>query len=151
MAKITIHLDTASQAELTESREFLDQLIALGGDDGLSGVEKGGRASGPGSDLAQKAVEDLFGRTGDSAREFVITAAAIEGPFTMSDIAERLSRPVSKVVSQFAVLGRSTKRTKERVPGAPPFFLEQDETPAGWTFVMPQEIRDAVQRKAGEG
>jgi hypothetical protein len=78
----------------------------------------------------------------------VITAAAIDGRFAMPDLAAALNEDLSKIVSRFANLGRSLKRTKERVPGAPPFFVEEEKTAAGWTFSMPQSIRNAVSQAA---
>jgi hypothetical protein len=78
----------------------------------------------------------------------VITAATIDGRFAMSDLATVLNEDLSVIVSRFANLGRSLKRTRERVPGAPSFFTEVEKTAEGWTFTMPQQIRDAVKQKA---
>jgi hypothetical protein len=150
--QITILLDTKSQTDLAESREFLDQLIARGVGGGLSRAEAEKGSPGPSyiPDPAQQAVDDLWNRVGDTGRELVITAAAIDGRFALTDVAEVLNEDLSKIVSRFANLGRSLKRTKERVPGAPPFFEEEEKTAAGWTFSMPQSIRDAVRQKAHE-
>jgi hypothetical protein len=150
--QITIQLDTKSQTDLAESREFLDQLIGRGDGDSPSRaeVEKGGQGPSYIPHLAQQAVDDLWDRVGDTGRELVITAATIDGRFTLTDVAEVLNEDLSKIVSRFANLGRSLKRTKERVPDAPPFFVEEEKTAAGWTFSMPQSIRDAVGQKAHE-
>lgn len=150
--QITIQLDTKSQTDLAESQEFLDQLITRGDGAGPSRteVEKGSQDPSAIPDLAQHAVDDLWNRVGDNGRELVIAMAAIDGRFTLTDVAKMLNKDLSKIVSRFANLGRSLKRTEEGVPGAPPFFVEEEKTAAGWTFLMPQPIRDAVRQKAHE-
>jgi hypothetical protein len=148
--QLTIQLDTKSQTDLAESREFLDQLTAIAAGESPSRAEVEKESQGPSyiPDLAQQAVDDLWNRVGDTGRELVITAAAIDGRFALTDVAEMLNEDLSKIVSRFANLGRSLKRTKERVPGSPRFFVEEEKTAAGWTFLMPQSIRDAVGQKA---
>jgi hypothetical protein len=82
--------------------------------------------------------------------ELVAAAAEIDGRFSMADIAKALDEELSVIVSRFANLGRSMKRTRERIPGAPSFFEEEEKTADGWTFTMPQSIRDAIRQKAQE-
>jgi hypothetical protein len=144
--QITIQLDTKSQTDLAESREFLDQLIARGDGGGPSRVEVDKGSQDPIPDPAQQAVDDLWNRVGDSGRELVITMAAIDGRFSMTDVAGMLNEDLSKIVSRFANLGRSLKRTQERFPGT--WFVEEEKTAAGWTFLMSPPIRDAVRQKA---
>ncbi len=152
MPTITIQIDTNRETDLAESREFLDQLIAREHGYGPSRavVEKGSEDSSDVGDPARQAVDDLWNRVGDSGRELVITAAAIDGTFAMTDLAAELNVDLSKIVSRFANLGRSLKRTNDRVPAAPPFFVEEAKTDAGWTFTMPEPIREAVRRKVSE-
>jgi hypothetical protein len=150
---ITIQVDTKSQADLAESRDFLDQLLAGGGrGESPSRAEAEQESEGASliSDPAQQAVDDLWNRVGPDGRNLVITAAAIDGRFTLTDVAKVLDEDVSTIVSRFANLGRSLKRIKEQVPAAPDFFVEAQKTAEGWTFLMPQSIRDAVTQKAHE-
>jgi hypothetical protein len=148
--QISFQCDTKSPTDLAEAQAFLAQLVAGGTGCGLyrAEVEKGSQGPSSIPDLAEQAVDDLWNRLGASGRELVITAAAIDGRFALTDVAEVLNEDLSKIVSRFANLGRSLKRTKECVPGAPPFFVEEEKTTAGWTFLMPQSIRDAVRQKA---
>jgi hypothetical protein len=151
MTTITIQVDTNSEAELVEAKALLDRLVGLGprrgsGTETMMGIDRP-NSSG---DRAKRAVDDLLDRVGDSQRELVATAAAIDGTFSMADLAEKLNEDVSKIVSRFANLGRSLNRTRERVPGAPKFFVEEKKTDAGWTFTMPQPIRDAVKQKVAD-
>ena len=145
--QITIQLDTKSQTDLAESQEFLDLLIARGDGGGRfrAAVEEGSQDPIP--DPAQQAVDDLWNRVGGAGRELVTTAAAIDGRFTLTDVAEMLNEDLSKIVSRFANLGRSLKRTKESVPGSPDFFVDWEKTAAGWTFSMQPQIRNAVRQK----
>lgn len=154
MLSVTIQFDAHSKPELLASREFLDQLIAISQDPderpAFAGTTNESHGPSHGPDLAEQAVNDLWNRVGDSAHELLAAAAEINGKFAMADIAEALDEELSVIVSRFANLGRSIKRTRERVPGAPTFFEEEDKTADGWTFTMPQSIRDAITQKAGE-
>jgi hypothetical protein len=149
---ITIQVDTKSQTDLAESRAFLDQLMAGGVGESPSRAEAEKGSQGPGviPDPARDAVNDLDTRVGSAGWEFVETAAAVDGSFTLTDIAKVLNEDLSTMVSRFANLGRSLKRTRDRVPGAPAFFEEVEKTANGWAFTMPQPIRDAVKQKAHE-
>jgi hypothetical protein len=147
MMQVTTQFDPNSQTDLAELQELLDLLVARG-TGSRAEVEKGSQVPSPTPDLAQQAVDDLWNRIGATSRELVITAAAIDGRFGLTDVAQVLNEDLSKIVGRFANLGRSLKRTEASVPGAPQFFTDAEKTAAGWTFLMPQSIRDAVRQKA---
>jgi hypothetical protein len=152
MSKMMIQFDPNSKAELVEARALLDRLVALGPDETSGAVaEMRTDSPSPTGDVAKRAVDDLWDHVGDGHQELVATAAAIDGRFSMADVAKDLNEDLSVIVSRFANLGRSLKRTEKRVPGAPRFFVEAKKTDAGWTFTMPQAIRDAVKQKVDAG
>jgi hypothetical protein len=153
MTQISVTAETTDRLSLEEARSFIDRLLAQTPERSepevaLAEAESGAprRELPDEMELAQRFVDDLFGRTGAGLHQLVSAMASFDDQFSLAHIAEETGESLPKTHSRFASLGRSIKVARKNVPDAPELFTAHERPGDLWHFSMPESIRTAVRQ-----
>jgi hypothetical protein len=138
--KIQLEVDTTNVGEIRQAMSVLRGLLAAREASGDTDRQAGTTAP---ADATARAAADLWGRLGGTSRELVTAAASFDGAFTLAALTRHTGDSMAAMKSRWANLGRSLRKTQDLFPSVR-FFVEQENTNEGWSFVMDAAARQAV-------